>query len=199
MRRETSVFIVVAGAILVIAIIFVLVVTSPMCCLSTRIPPNTNTVPSHEFNHTAAKNVTVIGGFDFYFKHDIRVIESTSDNIEVKMWGNYIMPDVRFACDDENLTMVISVHCAIDNDFGTPHASEYLYLPRNATYKIRLTSENGDFVVGNFSGEELILMNQHGIVHADKGSYSRVYISNDGKVLADYSSNGGNIKEWDGI
>ncbi len=198
MRREAKVFIAIAGAVVIIAIILLIIISS-MCCLSARRPMNTNTVPSHEFNHTAAQNVTIVGGFDFYFDHDIRVIESPSDKIELKMWGDYIIPDVNFTGDDENLTMTVTVGCAIDNDFGTPYASEYLYLPRNATYNIILTGENGDMAVGNFSGKELKLVNQHGVVRAEKGNYTNVYISNDGKVLANYSADRGNIKEWEGI
>lgn len=198
MMRDTKIFIAIAAAILIIAIILLIIIGS-MCCMSARLPPNTNTVPSHEFNHTAEKNITVIGDFDFYFKHDIRVIASPSDNIELKMWGDHIMPDVNFTGDNENLTMTIAVHCAMDNDFGTPYATEYLYLPRNATYNIMLTGENGDMVVGNFSGGELRLVNQHGVVRAEKGNYSKVYISNDGKILADYDADRGNIEEWDGI
>ncbi len=175
-----------AAALLVIVLVFI--VSLVVCCQSVGYhKQDTTKAPNHTFGHAGARNVMINGNFDFYFKHDIRILESTTGDVEFKAWAPYMIPRVEYSGDSENLTMNITISCAIDNDFGTPYASEYIYLPPGANYSISIKDENGDIQVGRFHGDSLNIVNRKGTVRIEGGNYSRIFIVNDGNILVNES------------
>jgi hypothetical protein len=71
--------------------------------------------------------------------------------LEVKLWGIYMSPTVTFDKNGTNLTLDITLRCNIDNDFGTPYANEYVYLPKNWSYTIIAHNEKGTTTFENKS------------------------------------------------
>lgn len=156
----------VAGIAGILLVIFALWVLYTSCCVFYRPPNDTSAPPDYYYNYNLTGNgtidhVTIRSFFTFYYNSDVRFIETTGNDIEVKLWGRYMMPAVEFKKNDTDLTLDINVNCAIDNDFGTPYANEYIYLPENCSYTIISENENGNTQLSNKSWNYSVVEDRH--------------------------------------
>ena len=134
--------------IICISIIFILVVWTQ--------PNGTVRAPDYYYSYDMTKNGTITNviihaNFTFYFRNDVKFLETTGNDLEVKLWGASLVPFVTFHKADELLIIDIGVQSAVDNYLGSPRASEYLYLPKNWTYQIITCNEQGTTYVENQS------------------------------------------------
>ncbi|OPY30967.1 MAG: hypothetical protein A4E28_00057 [Methanocella sp. PtaU1.Bin125] len=152
-RFLTNAVISIAGVLLALFVLWVLLIS---CCAFHRPPNDLNAPPDHYYRYNLTDNgtidhVTIKSFFTFTYNNDVRFIETVGDDIEVKLWGKFMMPAVEFNKNGTDLTLDINVNCGIDNDMGTPYANEYIYLPKNCSYTIISENENGHIQVGNKS------------------------------------------------
>lgn len=152
-RFLTNAVISIAGILLAIFVLWILLVS---CCAFHRPPNDISAPPDHYYSYSLTDNgtidhVTIKLFSTFYYNNDVRFIETTGNDIEVKLWGMYMMPVVEFEKNDTDLTLDMYVNCGIDNDLGTPYANEYIYLPGNCSYTIISENENGHTQASNKS------------------------------------------------
>jgi hypothetical protein len=154
-KKWSHIIAVVSIAVILLAI-FALWILYTSCCAFYHPHNNTNAPPDYSYSYNLTGNgtidhVTIKSFFTFYYNSDVRYIETTGNDVEVKLWGRYMMPKVEFRKNGTELTLDINVQCGIDNYFGTPYANEYIYLPGNWSYAIISENENGNTQVSNKS------------------------------------------------
>lgn len=154
--KKWSRIIVVASIVGILVAIFALWILYTSCCAFYHPPNDTNAPPDHYYrnnltNYGTIDHVTIKSFFTFYYHNDVRYIETTGNDIEVKLWGKYMSPAVEFEKNGTDLTLDLKVNSNIGNLFGSPHANEYIYLPKNCSYTIISENENGITQVSNKS------------------------------------------------
>jgi hypothetical protein len=145
--------------VIIAGVVVILLALWTLCIISDYLghPPNdTNVNPNYAYSYNLVNNGTIDkiiikSNFTFYFRNDVRYIETTGNTIEVKLWGKYLIPTVEFQKDDTLLNVKIDIQSFASNDFGAPFASEYIYLPKNWTCTIISNNENGNTIVDNKS------------------------------------------------
>lgn len=149
-------WIVVSGALISMIVIIILALWA-LCviCNYLQYPPNdTRKAPDFDYRYDLSRNGTINSIFidaryTFTFVNDVRYLETAGDSIEAKLWGMYVVPAVQFDKNDDVLTISIHIGCGIDNYLGSPHATEYIYLPKNRSYRITSSNEHGNTYVEN--------------------------------------------------
>jgi hypothetical protein len=97
-------------------------------------------------------SVLIIAEYDPVMKNYVKYLDSGGHDFEVKIWGSVVSYDaVHFSKEGDDLRVNIRVASTVDNFLGSPRADEHICLPRNWTYTIVSTNNNGNTTVENKS------------------------------------------------
>ena len=113
----------IASIVGILLAIFALWILYTSCCAFYHPHNNTNAPPDYSYSYNLTDNgtidhVTIKSFFTFYYNSDVRYIETTGNDIEVKLWGRYMSPAVEFEKNGTDLTLDIKVNSNIGNLYG---------------------------------------------------------------------------------
>ena len=123
----------------------------------------------------------------------MRVYQSETGNVEVKVWGSDVAPNVTFSGDGDSLVAEIRLDTLAASEGGQTAVG--IYLPAGPRYNVTLRNGNGNVAIAHeagLNGTGLDVQASHGDIVLIHNGFEQINLNASGQIAAVFS--GGNAR-----